>query len=215
MKKKTVPTTNGRQGHLFLEKNRIKKYNLENMVPTNLINLYFKIFLGKVERSKLSKEQAYILELNVKKHVKIFILMLMIIPYVYYVISTYYINRIDTVISALFGVLFISGAAWYAISFGAIPIRFMEFAVSITTYLFASLAVSMSAVFIAASIAVPLLSPVLFIVFFALYAASVKFDIVDALKLGIDETIYLNAKADRVYYLRELSKTRKRVKSVN
>lgn len=169
-------------------------------------DLYFKIFLGKIDKSKLDKDQLEVLDLNLKKHVRIFLLLLLVMPYVYFVTTNFYADKIDIVINALFGVLFISGAAWYAISFGAVPVKFMDFAIHITSYLFASLAVSMASVFVAASIAVPLLSPVLFIAFYSLYAASVKFDVVDALKLGIDETVYQHAKVGRLYFLRELEK---------
>lgn len=172
-------------------------------------DLYFKIFLNKIDRSKLDKDQLEILNLNLKKHMRIFLLLLLVMPYVYFVITNFYADQIDLVISSLFGVLFISGAAWYAISFGAVPVKFMDFAVHITAYLFTSLAVSMAAVLVAASIAVPLLSPILFIAFYSLYAASVKFDVVDALKLGIDETVFQHAKVGRIYFQRELKKQKK------
>ena len=168
--------------------------------------LYFKMFLNKIDRSKLDKDQLEILNLNLKKHLRVFIILLLVMPYVYFVTTYFYSDQIDVVINSLFGVLFISGAAWYSISFGAVPVKFMDFAVHITSYLFTSLAVSMASVFVAASIAVPLLSPILFIAFFTLYAASVKFDVVDALKLGIDETLFQHAKIGRLYFQKELEK---------
>lgn len=171
-----------------------------------LDRLYSNFFLSQLRKKELDKDQMELFVLNVKKHRRIFILILFVVPYVYFTISNFYFNQIDTVISSLFGVLLISGTAWYAVTFGAIPVKFMSFAINITAYLFTSLAVSMASVFIAASIATPLLSPVMFIAFYTLYVASVQYDVADALKLGIDETIYQHAKVGRLYFTRELKK---------
>ena len=168
--------------------------------------IYYNLFLNKIDLNKLKKEQKEITIINIKKHLNIFILMTLIMPYCYFIITNYYIDKIDIVISSLLGVLLISGTAWFAITFGAIPIIFCDFAIKTTAHLFASFAFSMAAVFVAASIAVPFLSPILFLCFFTLYSASVKYDIVDALKLGIDEAIYKQAKVGRIYFVGELKK---------
>jgi len=171
-----------------------------------LNEIFYKIFLNKIDRTKLNEEQNSFLELNVKKHVKIFILILITMPYVYFVITRFYLDKIDIVMTALLGVLFVSGTAWYAISFGTVPARFLEFALEITSYLFAGFTVSLAAVLIAGSIAVPFLIPILFIAFFNLYAASVKYDIADSLKIGIDEAMFKHAIVGRRYFTKELKK---------
>tara|TARA_Y100000310_G_C20690171_1_gene821678 strand:- start:2208 stop:2741 length:534 start_codon:yes stop_codon:yes gene_type:complete len=171
-----------------------------------LDTLFHYIFLRKIKIEKLGKEQKEMTILNIKKHVKILFLMIIAMAYCYYIIPKEYPNEISIVLSSLLGVLFVSGTAWYAITFGAIPTRFSDFAVQITAYLFCAFAVSLAAVFSAATIAIPLLSPVLVVAFYALYAASVQYDIVDALKIGIDEAVLEHAKIGRVYFVRELKK---------
>ncbi|MCK5177496.1 MAG: hypothetical protein KAQ92_07240, partial [Candidatus Aenigmarchaeota archaeon] len=112
--------------------------------------IYYNLFLNKIDINKLKKEQKEITIINIKKHLNIFILMSLIMPYCYFVITNYYIDKIDIVISSLLGVLLISGTAWFTMTFGAIPISFCDFAVQITAHLFASFAFSMAAVFVAA-----------------------------------------------------------------
>lgn len=169
---------------------------------------YHKTFLGKIDLNKLNKEQRELTEKNTAKHAKIFFSMILIMIYTYFIINNYYLNSIGTVMTALLGVLFISGTAWFAVTFGAIPVRFIDFAVQITAWLFGAFAFSMSMVFVAACIALPFLTPVFFITFFALYVASVKYDIVDALKLGIDEAVYKHSTVGRTYFIRELKKSK-------
>jgi hypothetical protein len=170
---------------------------------------YHKVFLGKIDLNKLNKDQMEITEMNVKKHTKIFLFSILAMVYTYIVISNYYSNSFGTVMTALFGVLFVSGTAWFAITFGAIPARYKDFAVQTTAYLFASFSFSMAAVFIAASVSLPLLTPIFFIAFFALYGASVKYDVADGLKIGIEEAHYKHSVTGRIYYVRELKKKKK------
>jgi hypothetical protein len=171
-----------------------------------LFRMFHKIFLHKINLKKLNSEQRSITIDNIKKHTYIFLIMSFSVIYSFFIIYFNYIDKIDTVITSLLGVLFISGAAWFAITFGAIPLRFADFAIDITAFLFASFALSMGAVFAAAIIAVPYLSPILFIAFYSLYNASVKYDIVDALKIGIDDAVLKHAKVGRIYFTRELKK---------
>ena len=169
---------------------------------------YHRLFLGKISINELNKEQRVLTEKNISKHTKIFFSMIAVMAYTFFVVNYFYFDSISSVMTALLGVLFVSGTAWFAITFGAIPSRYMDFAIQTTAYLFTTFAFSASAVFVASSIALPLLTPIFFIAFITLYAASVKYDIVDALKMGIDETIYKHAKVGRTYFIRELKKSK-------
>ena len=176
-----------------------------------LYNVYFKIFLRKLSKEKITKEQwDDIVEVNVRKHTKIFALSLLTLIYTYCMVSFFYVSQIDTVITSLLGVLFVSGGAWFAISFGTVPERLIDFAMEITSFLFASFSVSLAAVFAVTIVAVPLLSPVLFIAFFSVYTASAQYDFVDAMKIGIDEAVFEHAKVGKRYFVRELEKTGKK-----
>lgn len=168
--------------------------------------IYYKLFLGELDLNKLNTEQKELTIINIKKHTHIFLLMLLTLPYTYYILSNFYVDKIDVVMTALLGALFVSGTAWFAITFGAIPERFMNFAIKTTAYLFTAFAVSLTAVFAVGLLEVPLISPILFIIFISLYTASVKYDVVDALKIGIDEAIFKHAKVGRVYFLKQLKK---------
>lgn len=168
--------------------------------------LYYKIFLSKIALNKLDQEQRELTEINIKKHARIFVIIILAAIFTYFIIYNYYIDKIDTVVVSLLGVLFISGNAWFVMTFGTVPQRFLDLAVQITEHLFCSFAISMAATFVAVSITVPFLTPILFIAFITLYSASVKYDVVDALKLGIDETLYKHAQVGKRYFIRELKK---------
>jgi len=170
------------------------------------LKLFQKTFLRELEMDKLDEEHLKLTIQNIKKHVYILIFMMISLIYSYYIIDKYYINDINTVITSLLGVLFVTGSAWYVITFGTIPKRFGILAVNITFFLFASFCVSLAAVLSAAILAVPLMSPVLIFAFGTLYIASVKYDIMDALKLGIDEAIYKHATVAEKYFSNEIKK---------
>lgn len=165
-----------------------------------IMKLYQKLFLWELEMDKLSKDHYKLTIQNIKKHIYIFIFMSISLAYSYFIIRNNYLNQIDTVITSLLGVLFVTGSAWYVITFGTIPKRFGILAVNITYYLFASFCASLAAVFVAASLAVPYMLPIFIFAFGTLYIASVKYDIMDALKLGIDEAIYKHAEAGEKYF---------------
>jgi len=165
-----------------------------------LIKLYQKLFLWELEMDQLDEDHYKLTVQNIKKHIYILIFMSISLVYSYFIIKNNYLDQIGTVITSLLGVLFVTGSAWYVITFGTIPKRFGILAVNITYFLFASFCVSLAAVFIAASLAVPYMLPIFIFAFGTLYIASVKYDIMDALKLGIDEAIYKHAEAGEKYF---------------
>lgn len=171
-----------------------------------LQKLYNSILFSDIHLGELLETQKGMFVANTRKHLKVFVLSVVVAGYVLGVEQYLYPNSSDTILNALFGILFISGTAWFAISFGAVPERFGQFAIKITTQLFSAFTISLFSVLVTACLSLPWLSPVFVLAFLALYCASVRYDIMDGLKLGVDETVFQQAKLGKIYFGQNIRK---------
>lgn len=143
---------------------------------------------------------------NTKKYLRVFLLSSFIAAYVLTIEHFLYPASSELILNALFGILFISGTAWFAITFGAVPERFGGFAIKITAQLFSAFTISLFSVLVTACLSLPWLSPVFIIAFLALYSASVRYDIMDGLRIGVYETLFQQAKLGKIYFGQNIRK---------
>ncbi len=104
-------------------------------------------------------------------------------------------------INALIAPVMLLGSAWFAISFGAVPARFINFTLSITTWMYAAFKVSLSAMFLGIGFVAPqTLIPVLLFIYISIDMACIPYDTVDGLKAGLDEYNLRHSKVALRYY---------------
>ena len=156
-----------------------------------------------VETNRKLEEKAILFD-NTWKHVKIAIVGLIFLPYLVFV--SLGIENILLVLTGLLGVIMVFGSAWFVITFGAVPARLMRMAINLSFWMFLAFVLSLEATAVVLCIALPLLTPVLAVVFFGAYIASVKYDTADSLKLGLEPAQFQLARYGTKYFRRELKK---------
>src|ERR1051325_160233 len=106
------------------------------------------------------------------------------------------------VVTGLLAPAVITGAAWYAVSFGGIPEKCIGTALILTTLMFLSFSLSMTLL----TALLCKLTPwpvglfILIPVYAALYIASLLYDNLDGLKIGLDSTLLKFSRASLAYY---------------
>lgn len=107
-----------------------------------------------------------------------------------------------TVVTGLLAPAMITGGAWYAVSFGGIPEKFIKTALWLTAFLFLSFSLSMT-LLIALLCAItpwPVGAFILIPSYVALYVASLLYDNLDGLKIGLDTTLLKYSRATLNYF---------------
>ncbi len=137
---------------------------------------------------------------NITKHVTVNWLTLACTCAVVYALRGSTKEAADSMILSLIGVVTVMGSAWFAISFGAVPLKFIDVSMTITRSMYLAFKVSFVATMIAVAHAVP--SPALWPVFVLLYvaadAASMLYDTSDGLRAGLDNEMLEFAKSGQI-----------------
>ena len=108
---------------------------------------------------------------------------------------------INTVVSSLIAPAMLTGSAWFAISFGGIPAKLINIALSVTFWLFMAFLASLTTMFIAVGfVTPPLLWPALVIIYTGVLVSCIQYDTADSLKAGLDEAILKHSRAALTYY---------------
>ncbi|MCX6714311.1 MAG: hypothetical protein NTX72_00670 [Candidatus Uhrbacteria bacterium] len=113
------------------------------------------------------------------------------------------IVQVDTLIGSLVAPAFITGGAWFAITFGGVPKRLLPLAIDITFWMFAAFTVSLTTMFVGLCFVLPPLVLVVFgFILFAILVSAVRYDNVDGLKIGLDEALLMHS-LTHINYLSE------------
>ena len=106
------------------------------------------------------------------------------------------------VVTGLLAPAMITGAAWYTVSFGGIPEKFLNVALVLTFWMFLSFSLSMTLLvgLLCSLTPWPVGLFVLIPIYLALYVASVLYDNLDGLKIGLDSTLLKYSRAALTYY---------------
>jgi uncharacterized membrane protein len=111
------------------------------------------------------------------------------------------LENVGTVIASLIAPVMVLGTAWFAISFGGVPQRLINIAMSVSFWMFAAFIVSLSAMFIAvAFVTSQYLWPVLAFVYLGALISCIQYDTADGLKAGLDEAVLKHSRAALAYY---------------
>lgn len=108
----------------------------------------------------------------------------------------------DIIVTGLLAPAMVTGGAWYAVSFGGIPEKYIGTALRLTFCMYLSFSLSMTlliALLIALTpwpVGVFLLSPM----YAGLYIASMLYDNLDGLKIGLDTSLLKFSRASLNYY---------------
>lgn len=161
--------------------------------------LYFahkKFFLSNPTQSEIN-----FAERNIVKHRLIQWINIIAIILIYLGFRKITEDQIGIVVTSLIAPVMLLGGAWFSITFGAVPAKFFEFTLGITSWMYAAFKVALSMMFF--SIAYITTWPIwilLLFIYIAIDYASIPYDTADALKSGLDEASFKHSKAAVLYY---------------
>ena len=119
------------------------------------------------------------------------------------------------VVSGLLAPAMVTGAAWYTVSFGGIPEKFVRLAVVLTLWMFLAFSLSMTLLtaLLCSLTPWPIGAFVLMPIYVGLYLASMWYDNIDGLKIGLDSTLLKFSRASLNYYQKHGLITRQETQS--
>lgn len=152
----------------------------------------------------IEESQIDFLVQNMKKHrvilwINIFIAIFLSVYGLEIILKT---GDAGIVVTGLLAPAMITGAAWFAISFGGIPEKFISIAFTLTLCMYLSFTLSMTILTCLLVAITPWSIGVLIIIpiYITLYIASMLYDNVDGLKIGLDSSLLKMSRASINYY---------------
>lgn len=141
---------------------------------------------------------------NMKKHRLILWINILLAVFLTFYGLEVLLNQGSTaiVVTGLLAPAMITGGAWYAISFGGIPEKFISIAFTLTLCMFLSFTLSMTLLTCLLVAITPWFIGIFIIlpIYITLYIASMLYDNVDGLKIGLDSTLLKFSRASINYY---------------
>jgi len=113
-------------------------------------------------------------------------------------------DQLGLVITALIAPVMVMGAAWFAISFGAIPAHLIECSIEVTFWMYTAFKLSFTTMFLAIGFVTPTtLWPVLVVIYIAVDFSCAQYDTSDGLKAGLDDALLKHSRAALLFYQRQ------------
>jgi hypothetical protein len=168
---------------------------MQPFVPCKWDPVY--LFVNRVICRKLyqnlEKDQKIFVQKNSHKHRKVIWLNIIFGIIVYFGLKNIKPQMFSIVITSLMTPAFITGGAWFAISFGGVPKKLIDIAVDITFWMFSAFTISLTTMVITLSfIANWALVSVFSFIISGIFIASILYDNIDGLKAGLDEALLRN-----------------------
>ncbi len=187
----------------------------------NIDPVYFvlkKLICAKFFKSNLEKEELLFLEDNINKHRKVLWINFFGTILIYFALANSSTETLIAIISALIAPAMLTGTAWFAVSFGGVPTKLIDIAMSTTLWMFTAFTLSILAMFMAVSFLSPvILLPVLWLIYLGILVSCIQYDNADGLKAGLDDALLKHSRAALIYYKKrgidvEHQKTTKNIK---
>jgi len=180
------------------EKDKRQGFSLTRIIdPMFWISYIFSYFL-LTEKYKLNKtELSFILD-NIDKHRKVLWVNFIGGYMVFTSLSDNSPEQLSALISVLMAPAFITGGAWFAITFGGVPQKLLDAALIITFWMFSAFTLSLTTMSIVAYYILNgeiLMLIVLLFINFAVIISAILYDNIDGLKVGLDEALKDNSQA--------------------
>lgn len=171
------------------------------MDPFFWVALSFSYFLlGK--KYKLNQTESLFILDNVAKHRLVLWVNLLGGSLVYHSLVGSTPEQLSALINVLLAPAFITGGAWFAITFGGVPEKLLDAALIITFWMLSAFSLSLTtmgvAVYFSLNGSWMLLSVILFINLSVILSA-IMYDNIDGLKVGLDEALKSNSQANLRY----------------
>ena len=160
-----------------------------------------KVVLRQFYKTNLSAEERSFIQDNTQKNRRALWLNVAAAVLIYIGLNQVDGDALRSIITALLAPVMVMGAAWFAISFGGIPAKLINAAMSITFWMFTAFSVS----FTAMCVAICMISPwpiwiVVVVIYYGTISACLQYDTADGLKAGLDDTVLKHSRAALRFY---------------
>lgn len=165
---------------------------------------FLRFVLSFFFKADLSKDDKSFVESNGWKHRKILWLNALAGCLSWYGIAQVSPTNLGTLATGLVAPVMVMGGAWFAISFGGIPARLIDIAMTITFWLFLAFTLSLTVMMLMIMSITPLIIwPVLGTIHLGAIISCVQYDTTDGLKAGLDEAVLNHSRAALMHYKSE------------
>nr|VFJ60854.1 MAG: hypothetical protein BECKDK2373C_GA0170839_10858 [Candidatus Kentron sp. DK] len=174
---------------------------LQKIDPIYWLSFAFSYFL-LTDKYKLNATESNFILTNINKHRRIIWVNVLGGVMVYHGIADSDPAKLSTLISVLIAPAFITGGAWFAITFGGVPEKLLDAALVITFWMFSAFTLSLTTMGITIYFALggePLVLSVIAFINFAVILSAVLYDNIDGLKVGLDQALKDNSQANLRY----------------
>lgn len=167
--------------------------------PFNILMRH--VVLARFFRSDLAPEEMLFIQDNIKKHRKIYwwttIFLVPMSLGVFDLDESVRIGLLTTMISPVL----LLGSAWFGVSFGGVPAKLVEVAMSVTFWMYLSFKISFVMMYILLlSVTSVMLWPVWTLIMVGTFFACEMYDTADGFKTGLDEAQLRHSRAALCYY---------------
>lgn len=120
-------------------------------------------------------------------------------------------DEMNALINSLMAPAFITGGAWFAITFGGVPTKLLPLALNITLWMFAAFTIAMTTMLTSLSFILPWQLLIVFgFILFAIIVSAARYDNVDGLKVGLDDALRTHSLTHLEYLTKTLGVKPKR-----
>ena len=162
---------------------------------------YLRFAHRRLFNAVLKEEESSFIIKNINKHRLVQRINLLAAILILFALKTVSTDQMSIVTTALIAPVMIMGTARFAVSFGSIPARLINFSMEITFRLFLAFKLSLTTMFLAIGIiAPPLLWPILILIYIGVDFSCAQYDTSDWLKAWLDEASLKHSRAALLYY---------------
>lgn len=138
----------------------------------------------------LNRYETKIVELNIQKHRQVLWLTSAMGALAWYGIHLARAQDLNELVVALLAPAFVTGGAWFAVTFGGVQEKLLVAAIGLTKWMFAAFSISLVTMFIALNQILPWpLTVVIGVIIVLVLLSAVTYDNVDSLKIGLDDAL--------------------------
>ena len=138
----------------------------------------------------LNRYESKIVELNIRKHRQVLWMTAALGALAWYGIGKADKKDLNELVVALLAPAFVTGGAWFAVTFGGVQEKLLDAAIGLTKWMFAAFSVSLVTMFIALAQILPWpLTIVIGAIIALVLLSAVTYDNVDSLKIGLDDAL--------------------------
>lgn len=167
--------------------------------------MFTKFLLLPFATANLTADQMVFLQDNARKHLRALVSLVMLVPLMVLGLAQAKPEILPVLVGGLAAPVFVTGAAWFVITFGVVPEQLLGVAMILTRRMFTAFLLSLTLCFIAVGWVCPWpLWLILAIVWWLTWSAAFLYDCVDGLKTGLEPALLENSRYGTKFFRRQL-----------